>query len=389
MWWEYAESPDRRLSRSNRKLYNFADDVFFHPNYPGVCAIVPPLRIVPRDIKDRRRGRKNQFAPATSPGVINSADSTILFAGCRRAREGNDVGAPRRAAGVLFARVLNWLTRPPPLPVTRRARAILNFENGSSLVSPESRIQDSVAWDSRRAAIWIHPCPPNQFQSRVPLTIEGVRVWVLERREGSSGGLREGAFPRSSPTGDPPWIYSHERPARRRGIPLIDGAGTSRRPSYRFINGGNHRLSWDLYPNPNLNSDVSRCGVSGDAFPSIRRRSTVCEETRNGDRKRNLSDEPVKCKFIENIISEILFYFLKFYFIVSFTVSRIRLSDHHVGNAKIRAKISSSAANSEKVHLIERHCSEFDICDQTLLTTVVDTFYIRAFEYHCKVIFGK
>lgn len=106
----------------------------------------PPLRIVSRDIKDRRRGRKNQFAPATSPGVINSADSTILFAGCRRAREGNDIGALRRAAGVLFARVLNWLTRPPPLPgyeaSSNRARAILNLEDGSSLISPESRIHD-------------------------------------------------------------------------------------------------------------------------------------------------------------------------------------------------------------------------------------------------------
>jgi len=49
-------------------------------------------------------------------------------------------------------------------------------EGEAFLVSSNSRF---VAWDSRRAAIWIRPWPPNQFHE-VLLTIEGVRVCVLE-----------------------------------------------------------------------------------------------------------------------------------------------------------------------------------------------------------------
>lgn len=67
-----------------------------------------------------------------------------------------------------------------------RARAILNLENGSSLVSPNPR---SVARDSRRGAIWIRPCPPNQFH-QVPLTIEGVCAWWNSVREVAVGCVR-------------------------------------------------------------------------------------------------------------------------------------------------------------------------------------------------------
>lgn len=41
-------------------------------------------------------------------------------------------------------------------------------------------------------------------------------------------------------------------------------------------------------------------------------------------------------------------------------------------------KQKNSAANSEKVHLIKRHCSEFGVCGSTLLTTAVGTLHTRA-----------
>ena len=77
---------------------------------------------------------------------------------------------------VLFARVLNWLMIPP-LPVIMillRIRAILNLKV-DHLLFPQVPNSRFVTWDSRRAAIWIHPCLPNQFHE-VPLTIESVSV---------------------------------------------------------------------------------------------------------------------------------------------------------------------------------------------------------------------
>lgn len=65
---------------------------------PGVCADPPPSRAL-RDIKDRGPGVVKINLRGPRRGAINSADSTILFAGFQlRAREGNDIGTLRQAS---------------------------------------------------------------------------------------------------------------------------------------------------------------------------------------------------------------------------------------------------------------------------------------------------
>jgi len=106
-------------------------------------------RIALRNIKDwRQRDRKNQFAPTTSLEVINSTDSTILFAGCASgAREGNDIGALRRvrAAAGAVRQSIKLADDTAASGYHDIAPGSRNFksEGGSSLISssPEFKIR--------------------------------------------------------------------------------------------------------------------------------------------------------------------------------------------------------------------------------------------------------